>query len=162
MTEPYAHEVGTPTISQCGSVSLLFNGKSLRMQGGKRERVYIAVSGIPGPAHLEAERHAQFQDKANSGPIPEGQYWIRLDEIQKNWFGKRRSQTAWGDYWVTIHAYPGTKRHGRGGFFIHGGTEPGSIGCIDLTDKMEQFVKDIREEADGEDECFVPLTVKYG
>jgi len=161
MAGDYAHEVGDPTIPQCGKLRLLFNGTSLRLQGGKQERVYLAVSGIPGPAHLEPERYSNLQREKNLGPIPAGAYWIRLDEVQSNWFGIRRSQADWGNYWVTIHVYPGTATHGRGGFFIHGGKTPGSIGCIDLAENMDQFVRDLRDEAGGKSACYVPLDVRY-
>jgi hypothetical protein len=102
-----------------------------------------------------------MQKVADLGPIPEGSYWIRLDEIQSNWLGMRRNAASWGNYWVTIHVFPGTKTHNRGGFFIHGGKTPGSIGCIDLTTEMDLFVKDVRQEAGSKADCHVPLTVKY-
>jgi hypothetical protein len=48
----------------------------------------------------------------------------------------------------TIHPYISTETYGRGGFFIHGGDAPGSIGCIDLWDHMEDFVPVVKDEAD--------------
>ena len=39
----------------------------------------------------------------------------------------------------------GTRTCGRGGFAIHGGAIPGSIGCVDLTRYMPDFVKHFRE-----------------
>lgn len=161
MAKDYSHEVGTPPVPRCGSLSLTFDGTTLKLSGGKGDKSYLAVSGVPGPRSLEQERYQYMQKEADFGPIPEGKYWIRLDEIQSNWLGRRRSQKAWGNHWVTIHVYPGTKTHKRGGFFIHGGTEPGSIGCIDLTSEMDILVRDLRKESDGKSECYVPLTVSY-
>lgn len=161
MATDYSHEVGEPKIPQCGTLSLRFNGTSLRMQGGKKEYVYLAVSGMPTLKHLERDRYRNMQANVDIGPIPEGKYWIRLDEIQRNWGGIRRNKASWGNYWVTIHVFPGTETHKRGGFFIHGGKTSGSIGCIDLTDSMDQFVADLRDEAGNKDKCYVPLTVKY-
>ena len=39
----------------------------------------------------------------------------------------------------------GTRTYGRGGFAIHGGAIPGSIGCVDLTRFMPDFVRHFRE-----------------
>jgi hypothetical protein len=41
---------------------------------------------------------------------------------------------SWGDRRIQLHPFPTTQLHGRSadGFFIHGGTEIGSHGCIDL------------------------------
>ena len=46
---------------------------------------------------------------------------------------------AWGSHRITIHPFDSTHTFGRGGFFIHGGTMPGSAGCIDLTSGMPRF-----------------------
>ena len=40
-------------------------------------------------------------------------------------------QGAWGNYRITIHPFTTTETYGRGGFFIHGGDQLGSAGCID-------------------------------
>jgi Protein of unknown function (DUF2778) len=157
----YSHEVGDPQVPRCGNLALSFNGYMLKLSGGQIDKSYGAISGVPGPKHLEQDRYRHMQNQADLGPIPEGKYWIRLDEIQSNTLGIRRNRGAWGNYWVTIHVFPGTKTFNRGGFFIHGGTTPGSIGCIDLTTEMDVFVKDLRQAADGKTNCYVPLTVKY-
>ena len=34
--------------------------------------------------------------------------------------------------------------YGRGDFYIHGGNEPGSKGCIDLTDHNQDFYMFLR------------------
>jgi hypothetical protein len=62
---------------------------------------------------------------------------------------------------VTIHPFTTTVTHGRGGFFIHGGKNPGSIGCIDLTSNITKFVKDLDKEG-ARRKCQIHLTVKYG
>lgn len=51
------------------------------------------------------------------------------------------SRVAWGNYRAPINSKPGTDTHGRGSFYIHGGAIPGSHGCIDLTDQMDDFAK---------------------
>ena len=43
--------------------------------------------------------------------------------------------------WVATPLEPSHKNemYGRGNFYIHGGNEPGSEGCIDLTNKNQNF-----------------------
>jgi len=99
------------------------------------------------------------------GPIPEGEYWIQLDEMWENNSLKSAlgitPRTAWGNFRITIHPYPATKTHNRGGFFMHGGQIPGSAGCIDLTGHMDSFVKELTKELEGLPKCYIPLTVRY-
>lgn len=38
----------------------------------------------------------------------------------------------WGDYRVPLHPNDGANTFGRDGFFMHGGDDPGSAGCIDV------------------------------
>ncbi len=45
---------------------------------------------------------------------------------------------------------------GRSGFSIHGGSTPGSAGCVDLTQQMPDFTKHFREYGADMD-----LIVKY-
>ncbi len=46
---------------------------------------------------------------------------------------------SWGESRVWLEAAKETNTYGRSGFSVHGGTEPGSAGCIDLTDQMSGF-----------------------
>ena len=86
-----------------------------------------------------------------------------------------------GRYRITIHPLPLTACYGRGGFFIHGGEEFGSAGCIDLAYGMDAFVTKVRQilptpgvqrsgmptargggrNATAFVPCFIPLTVRY-
>jgi hypothetical protein len=100
-----------------------------------------AVSGQPGTTPNDA-------GKPNSGPIPPGEYSIDPDKIGRNrtfnWPGPDFSESndAWGNYRVPLDPKPGTNTLGRGGFFIHGGTNMGSIGCIDVGPN-DQYVMDL-------------------
>ena len=61
--------------------------------------------------------------------------------------------SSWGDYSWSLHGGKG----GRSGFFIHGGTSWGSIGCIDIKSgdsKLHDFLSSFCD-------CFVPVTVSY-
>ncbi len=109
-------------------------------------------------------------DKLNEGPIPPGEYYIQtkdltdpslIGDLMRNY--RPDHPGDWGDWRVPILPSPGTKGPGRtGGFFLHGGSFPGSAGCIDigggirgngLTDRIKA---DILSDPDGK----VPLIVR--
>ncbi|MEZ5601109.1 MAG: DUF2778 domain-containing protein [Candidatus Competibacteraceae bacterium] len=101
---------------------------------------------LPGGVRQAGQRSFRLQCVAatgfREGPIPQGIYWIRPDELDDNWLNCRLSDrfaNAWGRYRISIHPFT-TETFGRGGFFIHGGATPGSAGCIDLTNHMDRFV----------------------
>ncbi len=48
---------------------------------------------------------------------------------------------SWGSSRIALEASKETNTFDRGGFYIHGGWEPGSNGCIDLTSQMDDFTK---------------------
>lgn len=145
MSDKYADERYNPTLRRCGSLQLKFDGKSLTMTGGKKAYEYRAVSGKPRPDGT-FEYSQDRQRVRDAGPVPEGVYWVRPDELWENSWYKRGSTDAWGDYRLTIHPFTTTATFGRGGFFIHGGKYWGSAGCIDLTSGMNDFVKDLKAE----------------
>ncbi|MCP5528182.1 MAG: DUF2778 domain-containing protein [Verrucomicrobiales bacterium] len=69
--------------------------------------------------------------------------------------------SAWGDYRLTIHPYPGTNMGNRGGFFIHGGKTLDSAGCIDLAGSMNRFVADLESAlGDRPATCYIDLEVR--
>ena len=120
---------------------------------------YGAVSGKPledGSFDYSKER----QKLANVGPIPEGRYWIDPADLWANAWYKRGSRAAWGNYRMTLRVFPGTTTHDRGGFFIHGGSRPGSAGCIDLTYAMDSFVENMNSRK-GRGDCYIAVTVRY-
>jgi len=145
----------------------------LRFDGHKLEirtttnilKTYPAVSGKPNKGKFDYS--IERQRLANQGPIPSGAYWISPVDIWENSLVKsilRSPRSSWGDYRVTVRVTPGTQTYSRGGFFIHGGESsdiPGSAGCIDLTNAMNQFIKDLKSLPDNSKECFIPLTVEY-
>ena len=51
------------------------------------------------------------------------------------------SRIGWGNHRAKITSKEGTETYGRSGFFIHGGSIEGSMGCIDLSDEMDDFAK---------------------
>jgi Protein of unknown function (DUF2778) len=149
----------------CGKsqVTLHFDGSFLQVRGIKTPLVLPAVSGKrteSGKFEYSAER----QKVPNQGPIPAGDYWIQPSQLwENNWLKNLvvAPRSAWGNFRLTIHPYPTTQTHGRGGFFIHGGNVPGSAGCIDLTLHIDRFVKHLTANLGGLPECYIPLTVRY-
>jgi hypothetical protein len=124
------------------TVELLFDGSTLTMTGAA-DLTWPAVSGRPdksGGFDYSPER----QRIGNVGPIPAGEYWVdpeQLVDLTDRWFYSVRFEDAWGTHRITIHPAGETHTFGRGGFFIHGGTSPGSAGCIDLTGAITSFAK---------------------
>ena len=144
--------------------ALRFDGAKLTLQeNGRPIMNWPAVSGRPG---LQDQQH---QLRRDHGPLPRGEYAIRVGAIQEiqdwedlagrlgipNWRGGRPS---WGNYRAWLTPKPETQTYGRGGFAIHGGSSPGSAGCIDLTDSMDDFADLMR--ALGQDQ--VDVMVDYG
>jgi hypothetical protein len=160
LPDRYAADRRNPSLAQCGTISLEFNGQILTMKG-KRVYTYHAVSGR-GDGHGNFPLDAKAQHAQSTGPIPEGTYWITPSELVTNsWMHPAMVTSAWDNYRIIIHPFPTTDTFGRGGMFIHGGSEPGSAGCIDLWTVMDSFVKDLRAEVGSNERCQIQLQVKY-
>ncbi|TVT47311.1 MAG: DUF2778 domain-containing protein [Denitromonas halophila] len=165
MSHHYTEERRPPTIPGCArsTINLNFDGKHLRATGTRQAFTFPAASGKPD-ASGRFDYSATRQQIPYKGPIPAGKYWIQPSQMwENNWLKSliRTPRSAWGNYRVTIHPFPGTETYGRGGFFIHGGSTLGSAGCIDLTLNMDRFVASLKRELDGLPECYIQLTVRY-
>ena len=68
---------------------------------------------------------------AGKGPIPPGSYSLDPQQISEGGF-VRNLLGDWGQYRVPLVPDSSTETYGRSGFFLHGGTKPGSAGCIDV------------------------------
>ncbi|HKU98725.1 MAG TPA: tlde1 domain-containing protein [Vineibacter sp.] len=172
----YEWEKGDPATEQCACMSGTCTGKLVKLHfDGWYLRTFVgetvdsaqhARSGLP--VGDEFDYSAARQQAADAGPIPEGNYWIVPSDL-----GSPRAFSAgWGHYRITIRHYPNTATHGRGGFFVHGGSKFGSKGCIDLAGFMDTFVRRLNELVPAKvlnvpqrvvvkPTCYVPLVVKY-
>ncbi|MDE2427495.1 MAG: DUF2778 domain-containing protein [Burkholderiales bacterium] len=162
MSDRYARERFSPKVRVCrrSILSLHFNGQRLQALGSMKMISFSAVSGRTNDGKFDYS--SDRQHVPDQGPIPAGEYWIQLSELQENaWYRLRNPRFAWGDYWITIHPYPSTETFKRGGFFIHGGSTPGSAGCIDLSLNMNRFVAALADELKDKGDCYIPLTVRY-
>ena len=169
--DKYKAERGEPASSSCSDVSLLFDGYYLKLLsgtgvGGMVIQAWHARSGVKG-SNGNFDYSLTHQKTHNHGPIPAGEYWIQPMQLKNLWAGG----DAWGDSRITIHPRTATDTFSRGGFFIHGGKDFGSIGCIDLAYGMKSFRKKLEELSpdivvdwgfDQKNSCTIPLTVKYG
>lgn len=136
-------ERGNSTLADA-TITLTFDGTVLTMFGAVSAS-WPAVSGRPDAAG-GFDYSPTRQHLTNVGPIPAGGYWIdptQLVDLQSRWLYSWLYETAWGTNRITIHPFDSTHTFGRGGFFIHGGTTPGSAGCIDLTTSMESFARQL-------------------
>lgn len=94
------------------------------------------------------------------------------------WSGENNvwKSVAWGNHRIALGNYATFKvdgkrykadnlaqKFGRGAFYIHGGTVPGSSGCLDLGNDMDKFAKFWTENfiKSGSPRKSVPLVVKY-
>lgn len=164
MADKYLAEKRVPTFPRCGksSISMAFDGHFLTMNGNGN-KTYAGVSGAPIDASkkITFDYSVERQKQPKRGPIPAGSYWIKPSQMWTNHWYTPITSGGWGFHRLTIHVYPGTETYGRGGFFLHGGTHPGSAGCINLHAGMEQLVIDIEAATKGAPDCYVPLTVRY-
>jgi RHS repeat-associated protein len=101
----------------------------------------------------------------DEGPIPTGSYTLNVDQLTNpGWFGDvlRNFRGDWGDWRAPLTPNAGTNTFGRSGFFVHGGSLPGSAGCIDIgggpfgNNQTDQLLRDILRDPDGR----VPVIVK--
>lgn len=120
----------------------VFDGKTLAVyEVGEKVAEFAGVSGKPG------YQSPEYQNKKDTGPIPKGVYVARKKDFQnRDDYGQIKKYTSWpgGEYgWgkhrVWLEPSKETNTYGRDGFSIHGGEEPGSAGCIDLTKEMPSF-----------------------
>jgi hypothetical protein len=158
-------------------LSLEFNGRFLLFRVATESEIlrfsYRAVSGQPdenGDFDYSSERQAMRE----IGPIPEGNYHIKPQEIQftddrtpinrlfgavgRGLFPGGRCSWGIGRVWI----YPREvwiANVMRDNFSIHGGAEQGSRGCIDLTDLDRNFFEDLEKYRGNL--TTIPLVVKY-
>jgi hypothetical protein len=146
---------------------LIFNGVQLCWNWLDNSKPSVCWKAVSGRSGYQSKEHQNLRDK---GPLPEGQWLVKQSEYQQmpkrslldqlvnelgrgGWPG---GESSWGRHRIWLSPKAGTETHGRSGFSIHGGSDPGSAGCIDMTSNMESFTRMFREY--GQD---LELTVKY-
>ena len=132
------------------SVELRFDQRNLYLYDTLYERAMPGHKwgGISGRSGYQSPEQQNLKKK---GPLPEGLYRLgqtqhyadtsRWDRI-KGKYGRGTwpgGTASWGEHrtWLVPVSVPNL--YGRSGFSIHGGTTPGSAGCIDLTNSNNNF-----------------------
>lgn len=99
------------------------------------------VSGVTDPS---------IRDK---GPIPPGGYTLNSGDISEanglRYLLRNNPWSDWGHYRVPLVPDPNTDTHGRGGFFLHGGSRPGSLGCIDVGKGEAQLFPELQQNGEN-------------
>lgn len=128
--------------------SLEFDGSNLKwVQDGNVTYSWPAMSG------KKDYQSRKYQNYADHGPIPEGEWNVNQDRRQHyddlGYWGKKFSKfglsawpggkDSWGNHRVWLEPRPETDTQGRTNLAIHGGNEFGSAGCIDLENGMDDF-----------------------
>jgi len=161
-----ANRRGTSRTNASERRKLVFDGDSLDIVDGLDN----VVATFPAASGVDEYQHYVFQGVQDLGPIPEGTYVARQGALQSSggrpmidralgaigrgkWPGGYRSCGS-GRIWLTPAI--GTDTLSRSGFSIHGGTDYGSQGCIDLARQFSAFAKQF--QAYGRD---MILEVKY-
>ena len=158
-------------------MSLFFDGEFLTVRKDKGDVIlrntYPAISGRIGDDG-KFDNSQERQKMVGEGPLPEGQYWInpqKINRIAETSLVNRAygvvgrglfpgGKNSWGEGRIDILpkevVVDGVKRNG---FTIHGGKNPGSAGCIDLVDNDSDFFKFVEKYRGKQDS--IPLSVKY-
>ena len=156
-------------ISQNKPSRLEFNGRELSwFEDDKKTNSWKGMSGKPD---YQCKEYDGVKDK---GPLPEGKWLVRQSQHQNFYkdqskfdqfrseygfgiMGKwRGGKDSWGNNRIWLEPAQGTDNKDRTNLSIHGGKEYGSKGCIDLTDKMDEFTDKFKKY--GHD---MILNVKY-
>lgn len=75
--------------------------------------------------------------------------------------GTAQDMIAWGNYRMAIIPKSETETFGRGSFYLHGGGLAGSIGCIDLVDRIDEFVSTYKSYLSQSGAKTIDLYVDY-
>ncbi len=147
---------------------MTFDGENLNLYDD--QGLYDSLEAMSGNRKYQSK---QYQNIANRGPIPEGTHHVpqsrrqtispidaiigSLTKLLKVKRGKwRGGLPSWGLRRAWLEPDPSTNTFGRTDFSIHGGSEKGSGGCIDIpwqTGKLSDYLDNCQER--------VPVYVKY-
>jgi peptidoglycan hydrolase-like protein with peptidoglycan-binding domain len=117
----------------------------------KLEFMKVAQAG-PTPQGNYTISSIQVRTNGNALKTLGDKSWEQIYKMYDDDFNKRgdahdfnngsvQDQIAWGNFRLPIAKKGGTETFGRGSFYLHGGGIAGSIGCIDLVDKIDDFVE---------------------
>ena len=172
-------------------VQLTFNGSTLEGNGfcatavsGRHSGASIKETNTSDGQYIETTLIFDYsmarQRQRNVGPTPEGCYFIRTDHEDsatgtnnpKGEPSRRHGwpkSSAWGDYSWPLTPYPETdvndeEGNPRSGMFLHGGSDPGSAGCVDVCNHDDNALHDFMDRIRkvNASPCFVKVCARYG
>ncbi len=132
---------------------------------------------VPATSGLgKGMNNPEMEREKNIGPIPRGEYEIHSEDVSNpgrfrdwirnfKWLRQKfniRLSGDWGDWRVRIIPLEDTDTFDRKDFFLHGGEEAGSRGCIDIgggkygNELTNKVLFDIMMDPDK----IIPLSVK--
>jgi len=150
------------TSPEAQNPHLIFNGQKLILYDSHNRLFQQWRAGAGRPFSIPED-----QCKKNMGPLPEGDYLIRLDHTV---FLKKRDGVkaklswifryiGWGDLAIPLQPNPENRMYGRCSFMIHGGGwVVGSKGCVYVYSKSEDVYQTLIKQSKSKT---VWLTVDY-
>jgi len=158
---------GTRLTSSLGDFNVLavsgvpIDSKSLRKNYEQLNATTIKTTTI---ARYSFDYSEDRQKLKETGPIPSGDYRIYVSLVNSGMLfdGSFRPRhllaaSSWGSYSWSLFPQGNTNAYERSGFFIHGGSVPGSKGCIDILDNDSNLAKYLSDLCN----CYVPIRVSY-
>lgn len=136
--------IGAFSYALNDALHMTFDGKKVVLKDERGDIVCEceATSGRSGVSDTSVK---------DAGPIPEGEYTIKPEEVSPvSGFRKLlRSLTGdWGSYRVPLHPSSSTNMFDRSGVMMHGGQIPGSAGCIDVGSCESKIFPIIQQQKD--------------
>lgn len=189
---PTADQIPQCKDSDGNPISLIFNGNTLKgndfcattVSGKNPIRSVTVTRGDDGYYHeitLTFDYSKRRQRIRDEGPLPEGCYYIRSDhENRGQWRHKlpvvprlgwppwSPGKWAWGEHDWPLTPFPDTdvddeSGRPRSGFYTHGGSSPGSAGCVDLCNGSDadfhKYMNGVRERNGGP--CYIKICARY-
>jgi len=141
--------------------------KLVKKYGGKNTEFMKIKKQGPIPVGDYTISQLQKRTNGNATSFIQGKtdkelYNIMINDKGHDWnTGTKTDFIAWGDYRLPITKFGETETFGRGSFYIHGGGIPGSIGCIDLLNQMNDFVEYFEDWKNKSNNKTLKLVVKY-
>lgn len=111
------------------------NGNTIRVASASSENPGVTDTNLP-----------------YKGPMPPGLWFFDPNDISSSGVvrtvGNALRLSDWGTARVVLQPYIGTDTQGRTNLFIHGGTTPGSNGCIDIGTADSWFFPMLKQQPD--------------
>lgn len=144
-------EIGDEPVDLHG----IFDGEYINIENnGRLLGKYRSQAGLDGYQRLSAT------DMPNRGPIPEGEWLARYEDLETNdeplTYFNRKDIVPWGRQRVKLQHVSG-EDYGRDNFYLHGSYNGlGSNGCIDTGLQMPYIARIMKKYKRD-----LPITVKY-